>query len=222
MHTDSLTSIPSGIPGSARISTSTESPGLGSWARKVSDLNWPTRKRTSLYARRLPVESTMSRHVTPPVFTNGVSSPSGSVTNTGGAAMRTRQQCMSEETSPFEWSRCHLKMSSPLGSRSPTHLLCSTRDPSYADAQITWSMLTSFSRQLTSRTLSWASHSARSVMPFRLGSTLGKNTTSTCAAPAVYATPAVYAEFTVLYLASPDLTSGAIVGWPTLGPVCDA
>ena len=63
-------------------------------------------------------------------------------------------------------------------------------------------------------------HSARSVMPLRLGSTFGKNTTSTSADPGVYATPAVYPEFTVLYLASPVTPRGAMLGCPAFGPLC--
>mmetsp|Transcript_14877 Transcript_14877/g.29872 ORF Transcript_14877/g.29872 Transcript_14877/m.29872 type:complete len:295 (-) Transcript_14877:2839-3723(-) len=89
-HSLAPTVIPRGIPGDARMNTSTVSFELGSWARKVRVLRSPTRKTTSLYAAGLSVVSSTRRSP------KGVYSPSGSVTNTGGAAMRISQQCTSE------------------------------------------------------------------------------------------------------------------------------
>ena len=127
------TVMPGGMPGSERMKISMSSVGFGSCARNVKLRVWPTRILTCLYAVRTPVVSVMVRQLS----LKGVVVPVGSVTNTGGAAIRMRKQRISEAWSPLLWSRCQCLTSSPLGSVSPTQRLVMLRTLSYARAQMT-------------------------------------------------------------------------------------
>mmetsp|Transcript_60930 Transcript_60930/g.125557 ORF Transcript_60930/g.125557 Transcript_60930/m.125557 type:complete len:223 (+) Transcript_60930:897-1565(+) len=128
------TTTPRGMPGSSSMKIMTRSRAWGSWAMKVYSYSEFAASRTHL--NDVPSSRVLSlverwkalRVPSSHAVSNGVASPVGPDTNTGGAWMLMRQQCWTEARSPLEWSRIQTGMSSPLGFVLPTHRFSSARE----------------------------------------------------------------------------------------------